>query len=77
MGENPHEDDYDNITPYDIWKDPMLWVAIGGGCGIVIGLAILIHVVRKRTYEWQLAEIEKFEAEQASHSLHRQDEEST
>ncbi len=62
VGEDPREDDFDNPNPYDIWKDPVLWVAIGVVAGIAIGLGILIHVVRKRSREWQLAEIEKFEA---------------
>ncbi len=63
VGEDPHEDDYDNPNPYDIWKDPVLWVAVGVVAGIAIGLGILIHFVRKRSREWQLAEIEKFEAD--------------
>ncbi len=77
MGEDPHEDDFDNITPYDIWKDPMLWVAVSVVGGIVIGMGAFIHVVRKRAREWQLAEIEKFEADQAAQSKPQTDEEST
>ncbi len=68
-GEPPDEDRYDDQLPYDIWKDPVLWVAISVIVGIVIGMGVLIYVVRKRSREWQLAAIEKFEAEQTERPM--------
>ncbi len=75
-GEDPHEDDYDDFKPYDIWEDPMLWVAVGVVGGIAFGVGIFIHVTRKRAREWQLAEIQKFEADRAAQSGPPQDGES-
>ncbi len=63
IGEPPDEDRNDFQVPYDIWKDPMLWVAVGVVAGIIIGFSALVLVMRKRSREWQLAEIEKFEAD--------------
>ncbi len=77
VGEDPREDDFDNFGPYDIWKDPMLWVAVGVVGGIAIGLGAFMHLVRKRSREWQLAEIAKFEADRAAQSQVAKDEEST
>jgi hypothetical protein len=64
QGRPPGAGSTDNSNPsgYNIWTDPMLWVAVGVVAAVVVGIGITIYFIRKRSRLWELAEIEKFQA---------------
>jgi hypothetical protein len=76
-GEPANEDDFDTGTPYNLWTDPMSQVAIVVVVVVAVGVGVFMYVFRKKTREWALKEIAKFEAEAAAQGEHPEFEDST